>query len=74
MAVLAMMLFMALTNNYGDFGIVKSATPLYERANFWITRCEFGGAAFVVDLPGPENQRASAVEKKCFRMCFRNSK
>ncbi len=51
MAVLAIMSFIALINNYGDLGIVKSATPQYERGNFWITRCEFGSAAFVVDLP-----------------------
>lgn len=40
---------MALANNYGDLGIVKSATPQYERGNFWITRCEFNGAAFVMN-------------------------
>ncbi len=51
MAVLAMMSFMALTNNYGDFGIVKSATPQYERGNFWITRSEFSGATFVGTCP-----------------------
>jgi len=41
---------MALANNYWGFGIVNSATPQYERGNFWITRCEFNGAAFVMDV------------------------
>jgi hypothetical protein len=41
---------MALANNYWDLGIVKSATPQYERGNFWITLCEFTGAAFVMDV------------------------
>ena len=49
MAVLAMMSFIALVNNYGDFGIIKSATQQYERGNFWIALCKFGGAAFVMD-------------------------